>query len=780
MQSGKINIGKNATDRISYKLLVTICISGLVGVFMVFMVVNTFMIMRSNSREMAEQEALLTTQHMVTSVEEKLENMRQYYLYAAMDDNLGWYISNRLAYSDYNRYKAIDAALGNNAMFPNYINNYVIVNINNNRVISTRGISDLTEITNKDEILDIYLDNSLKVNRGNWLYIPDGTHVESTDIQYHNSVDTRGLNFVLNLPIGIFSPKGFLLVNINSEAWKKWIWDSINISGKAVAVLDENGDTIYTSDGDFARSCNQKLSSNQPVKAEIMKVGGVKEIVSGYESSILGWTYYVAYDYGVFLGATSKLIIEFLIAISALAVLSFISLRHTLYQPVKRLIKEVTEEDAPAVTGNELEFLAGQFANLKNDKEALNQAMLQRREKMAELFEMRLNRGAVSAEDEWQEYLKALGLTSRKLYASVAIILNLRDVDGTGEEVNEDAICLTLAENLPENLKKIPWLPLIYDSCTLCCIFAQDTEEALMEQIAAYYRDIKEFALTTYGYGLQMGVSEIHTLYRHLGRAHHECVHALTLENVETEQKEAGSLESFGSDCRFYIKPSQTNADSINLQKYEKEICDGLKAMDKGQCYRLLAEFTDQLRTVREWTVASIYFASLIDSIMMEAIDMKIDILLLCPEGINKLYQEIMDVGDVKRVRKNMKKMLIDPILLERSKLFVNENYQMMEAIEKKLVDSKGNITLNECAYELNVTPTYIWKLLKTERGKTFSEYQEEYKIEEAKKLLQTNMSVSDIASELGYTNPQNFIRFFNKGTGMTPGKYRKLILGSL
>lgn len=774
MQSGKLTMGKNATDRISYKLLVTICISGLVGVFMVILLINTFFIMRSNSREIAEQEATLTTQHMVANVEEKLENMRQYYLYAAMDDNLVWFINNRMSYSDYTHYKAIDAALGNNAMFPNYFNNYVIVNVNNNRVISSRGISDLTQIINKDEIMGMYEENTLKVNRGNWVYKADGTNVESTDIQYHDSVDTKGLNFVLNLPIGIYSPKGFLLVNINTEAWKKWMWDYISISGKAIAVLDENGDAIYTSNPEFSESCRKKLFSQQPFKADIMKVDGAKEIVSGYKSSILGWTYFVAYDYGVFLGTTSKLMIEFLIAISALALLSFVSLRNMLYQPVKRLIKEVTEEDAPTVTGNELEFLAGQFTNLKKDKEALNEAMSQRREKMAELFEMRLNRGAVSAEDEWEEYIRVLGLTSHKLYASVAIILNLRDVDATEEEINEDAICLTLAENLPEKLKKIPWLPLIYDSCTLCCIFAEDTEEALMEQISLYYREIKEFALSAYGYQLQMGVSEIHTLYRHLGRAHHECVYALMQENMEIEQKENSD------DCRFYIGSVQANTDGINIQKYEKEICDSLKAMDKGQCYRLLEEFADQLRTVREWAVASIYFSSLIDSIMMEAINMKIDILLLCPEGMNKLYQEIMEAGDVKRVRKNMKKMLIDPILLERSKLFVNGNYQMMEAIEKKLVESRGNITLNECAFELNVTPTYIWKLLKTERGKTFSEYQEEIKIEEAKKLLQSNKSVSDISSELGYTNPQNFIRFFNKGTGMTPGKYRKLILGSI
>ena len=164
----------------------------------------------------------------------------------------------------------------------------------------------------------------------------------------------------------------------------------------------------------------------------------------------------------------------------------------------------------------------------------------------------------------------------------------------------------------------------------------------------------------------------------------------------------------------------------------------------------------------------------------MEAIGMKIDILILCPEGLHKLYQQIMEAGDVKRVRKNMKKMLIDPILQERSKLLVDQSYQMMAAIECKLADSKGNITLNECADELNVTPAYIWKILKAERGKTFSEYQEQYKIEEAKKLLQTNLSVADIANELGYTNAQNFIRFFSKGTGLTPGKYRKLTYGSI
>ena len=69
-----------------------------------------------------------------------------------------------------------------------------------------------------------------------------------------------------------------------------------------------------------------------------------------------------------------------------------------------------------------------------------------------------------------------------------------------------------------------------------------------------------------------------------------------------------------------------------------------------------------------------------------------------------------------------------------------------------------------------------IWKILKMERGKTFTEYAEKYKIEEAKKLLsETDLSVQEIALRLDYANAQNFIRFFSKATGITPGKFRKM-----
>ena len=49
-----------------------------------------------------------------------------------------------------------------------------------------------------------------------------------------------------------------------------------------------------------------------------------------------------------------------------------------------------------------------------------------------------------------------------------------------------------------------------------------------------------------------------------------------------------------------------------------------------------------------------------------------------------------------------------------------------------------------------------------------------------AKKLmLETNMTISEIADTLGYDSSSSFIRFFKKNSGLSPAEYRK-VNGSL
>jgi AraC-like DNA-binding protein len=766
--------------QISYKLFVSICISLVLGFFVLIAIANSVLVIRSNSLEMSEREAQLTTDQMVAEIEDKLDSFHQYYLYSAMDEDIEWFLGNKLDYSDYNRYKQIAAAMGNDSLFPNYINSYIIVNFGNGRVISSKGIYELSDMKNKDEIEKLYEYNSTRVNKGNWQYIQQGTYADSLSPGYRLTADTEGMNFLLNLPIGSYTSRGFMQVNINLEEWKRWMWDELSISGKYVVVLDKDNNIIYSTNSAFCDNCIKTADPGGSGTARKVSLNNKSYIVADSVSNILGWHYFVAYDYDTILGATSKLLVGFLLIFVIFAILVFVVIRYALYEPVHRLIKEVSGSDDSGVNGNELQYLAGQFKNLKNDKEALDNTITQNKEKLKELFEMRIIRSSISTEEEWNEYIKVLNLTEYGLYAVIAIVLNLKDEENMEEDINEDAICLELNDNLPDSLKNKPWLPLIYDSCTLTCIFAAASEKELMEQISSYYDEMKKYVKDSSGFDIQMGVSEVHTRKNHLGRAYHECIYALTMDTEEADADNPSKDRAGDGDCRFYIKPAPSAGSEVNLRKYEKDLCDALKSLDKGACYRLLDEFTDNLKLVGDMTVTTIYMTSLLDAVMIQALDMQIDISVLCPEGVHALYRNILDVGEIPRIRKNMKRLIIDPLFKARMELLEDQSYNMMAQIEQKLADSKGNITLNQCADELNVTPTYIWKIMKAERGKTFSEYQEEYKIEEAKKLLQTNKSVSDIAELLGYTNAQNFIRFFSKATGLTPGKYRKLMYGPM
>ncbi len=86
-----------------------------------------------------------------------------------------------------------------------------------------------------------------------------------------------------------------------------------------------------------------------------------------------------------------------------------------------------------------------------------------------------------------------------------------------------------------------------------------------------------------------------------------------------------------------------------------------------------------------------------------------------------------------------------------------------------------GDVTLAECAQELGYHPSYIWRVLKNTRDITFTDYIAEQKLRIATRLLEeTELSVSEIAERLSYSNAQNFIRLFKKHMGITPGQYRK------
>ena len=89
----------------------------------------------------------------------------------------------------------------------------------------------------------------------------------------------------------------------------------------------------------------------------------------------------------------------------------------------------------------------------------------------------------------------------------------------------------------------------------------------------------------------------------------------------------------------------------------------------------------------------------------------------------------------------------------------------------------RQNISLEDIAQLVGISPFYLSRLLKQELNKTFVEILTEVRIAEALKLLQNpQKTIREIGEEVGYLNTTYFYKVFKKQTGMTIGEVRRYL----
>lgn len=83
--------------------------------------------------------------------------------------------------------------------------------------------------------------------------------------------------------------------------------------------------------------------------------------------------------------------------------------------------------------------------------------------------------------------------------------------------------------------------------------------------------------------------------------------------------------------------------------------------------------------------------------------------------------------------------------------------------------------TLAQVAETFGFHPVYLTTLLKEKTGKSFVEHLQAQRLNAARNLLlRTEMTVTDIIEEVGYSNVDFFYRKFKQAEGCTPSKYRE------
>ena len=113
---------------------------------------------------------------------------------------------------------------------------------------------------------------------------------------------------------------------------------------------------------------------------------------------------------------------------------------------------------------------------------------------------------------------------------------------------------------------------------------------------------------------------------------------------------------------------------------------------------------------------------------------------------------------------------------VERKNRENSERYDYLVDEMKKYIQAhySENIQLIDLSEEFNLSPKYCSEVFNRLSGENFKNYLNRFRINEAQRILDENpeIRITQLASEVGFSSSNSFIRVFDKYMGITPKQY--------
>ncbi len=144
--------------------------------------------------------------------------------------------------------------------------------------------------------------------------------------------------------------------------------------------------------------------------------------------------------------------------------------------------------------------------------------------------------------------------------------------------------------------------------------------------------------------------------------------------------------------------------------------------------------------------------------------------------GVRKDYlPDVLSYDNYEQLRK----WFTDKLTISCRNIMTRKEEQSSSVIDKakEYIGKNFNkeISLDDVSRGVDISPYYFSKIFKEETGENFIEYVTNIRIAKAKELLvSSDMSMKEICSEVGYSDPNYFSRTFKKNVGVTPTEYKE------
>ncbi|MEC0180909.1 AraC family transcriptional regulator [Paenibacillus peoriae] len=175
--------------------------------------------------------------------------------------------------------------------------------------------------------------------------------------------------------------------------------------------------------------------------------------------------------------------------------------------------------------------------------------------------------------------------------------------------------------------------------------------------------------------------------------------------------------------------------------------------------------------------------------VIQEISENDLDQLIILPLYTNKvdsrrfhiMFNQLLDLYEEKQ-HKNYLNAYLSCLLYELTSEIMNYliqknfNGNQLQPIQDWIrIHAFENITLEHIANHFKYNKNYLSRIYKENTGIGISEQIIKFRLKHAKELLtETDLSIIEIASEVGYDDSKYFMRLFKKYETVTPTQYRK------
>ncbi|TYP78247.1 helix-turn-helix domain-containing protein [Paenibacillus methanolicus] len=689
------------------------------------------------------------------SLEQKVKTIEYAFSTYSTTSSFRDVIKNPITVQDFEAYRSVNTQLNYIASMGLEGAQYTLISLVKNWEIASGKLSQLSS-ARREELVAAYMNSRSR-----------GLFWQRTD---------SGLRFVYTLPAFSSKKEAIALADLSLAGLNRILRTE---DESAIVILNSQGELLYEnralglSEAQLSglATAAEESGAQRSGLVEFRTEAEKKPSVVFARSDYNNWIYATPLEPGetteALRTARYGLVVMGLVITALIAVVAYF-ISYYFANSIRRIQRRLPAA-AAGPRDNEIDWIIGSIDAILDEKQGLEQMIETELPKLETQFAQNLLRGRIALE-ELDHHLHRFGYRPATGCRYAVMLIQL-DSYGGRDAADKDMLLLAISQLIAELVApERRLIPIVLNDTTQATILMPggESEDDIRRWLLDTAKAAVRRARDVLGVSVSVGFGN---LYEDLALGSRE---ACEMGKQALHQRLNLGKESI----IFYEDVSGVVSGPVVLHypaQLENALFDAIRLGDEQGVSRALYPFlAEMMKTSKDSADFEMTLIRLVNNLIQ--LEQLLGIQVLLTPDNRTLFQRLLQIRNPEEIERILIEEAIQPmvrVMKEKTNRQFRSLSDQVAAIVREEYDKE--LSLELIADRLHYNPNYLSSIFRKEFGITFSEYLMNYRLDMAKKwLIETELSVKDIAERLQYQNPQNFIRSFRKKENVTPGAYRK------